>query len=412
MALPQGSDAGLDAEYDPFAAFTAKDSVVGDVRDPHPRMARVRREQGVERSSERIFAAGRTDVPPIFTVHRYDDVCHVLRETELFSSARYDQVTGPVMGRTILEMDPPEHQPHRSLVAQAFRPRALERWTDEMIRPLIDDLIDAFADRGHAELVREFTVRFPVMVIAAILGLPREHYNRFLRWSMELISVSQDWERGTAASAALREYLGEILRARREDPRDDLISELVMAEFEGHTLTDEEILPFLNLLLPAGAETTYRSSGNLLFGLLTHPDQLEAVRADRSLLPQAIEEGLRWEPPLLFIFRTAREDTELAGVPIPSGAQLMINLGSANRDETRWDDPDAFDIFRTMQQHVAFAHGPHMCLGMHLARMETRVAVEALFDRLPDLRLDPAAEDVHIHGLVFRSPTSLPVLFG
>jgi cytochrome P450 len=204
-----------------------------------------------------------------------------------------------------------------------------------------------------------------------------------------------------------------VLDDRRRSPRDDLVSELVRAEIDGDVLADEEIYSFLMLLLPAGVETTYRSTGNLLHLLLTHPDQLEAVRADRSLLPQAIEEGLRMEPPLLLTSRLAIRDGELGGVPVKAGAFVTPMLGAANRDPRRYPEPDRFDIFRDPKQHISFGNGPHMCLGMHLARMETRIAIDALLD-LPNLRRDPEAwarDDAHIHGQIFRSPTSLPVLF-
>ena len=181
---------------------------------------------------------------------------------------------------------------------------------------------------------------------------------------------------------------------------------------EGQRLTDEEIFSFLRLLLPAGVETTYRASGSLLFGLLQRPEQLKAVMDDRSLLPQAFEEAVRWEPPVTMILRRVTRNTELAGVPIEEGADVAIMLGAANHDERRFDDPDTFDIFRTGRQHVGFGFGVHVCLGMHLARMECRVAIETLFDRLSDLRWDPApGEDPHMEGLAFRSPTGLPVSF-
>ena len=185
-----------------------------------------------------------------------------------------------------------------------------------------------------------------------------------------------------------------------------------MAELDGERLDDEEIFSFLRLLLPAGVETTFRSSGNFIHALLTHPDQLDALRLDRSLMPQAIEEALRWEPPLLITSRVVTRDTELRGIPVPAGANVTVMLGAANRDPDRYREPDRFDIFRDPKQHISFGHGPHMCLGMHLARMETRVAVDALLDRLPDLRLDPEGDDPHIHGQIFRSPTALPALFG
>src|SRR5439155_23945598 len=188
---------------------------------------------------------------------------------------------------------------------------------DELLGAVVDELIDRFADRGRADLVREFTFPFPVMVIARILGLPREDYQKFQRWSIELISVGFDWDRGMAASRSLRDYFKGIVDQRRRDPADDLISDLCCAEIDGHQLTDEEIFAFLRLLLPAGAETTYRSSSNLLFLLLSHRDQLESLIKDRDLMPQAIEEGLRVEPPLLFIVRQATTDVELGGMTVP-----------------------------------------------------------------------------------------------
>jgi cytochrome P450 len=205
----------------------------------------------------------------------------------------------------------------------------------------------------------------------------------------------------------LHDYLIGFVTERRTAPADDLISVLA----QGRQLTDEEIVAFCRLLLPAGAETTYRSSGNLLFGLFTHPDQLDALRADRTLLPQAIEEGLRWECPLLTVVRLALEDTTVAGVKVPAGAVLIVHLGSANHDERRWDHPETFDIFRPQLPHLAFGGGAHVCLGMHLARMETRAVVNRLLDRLPGLRLDPEATPPAITGTSLRAPTALPVRF-
>jgi cytochrome P450 len=346
-----------------------------------------------------------------WTAFRFEDCSRILRSAKLFSSSGYDSTIGLVMGHMILGMDDPEHRLHRNLVAQAFREKALSRWEEELIGPICNELIDRFAGRGHAELVRELTFEFPVRVIARLLGLPEEDFAQFQRWSIELIGLGADIERGLAASESLKNYFAGVVADRRRTPRHDVISDLVTADIDGEKLTDEAINSFLLLLLPAGAETTYRSSGNLLFLLLTHPDQLAAVTGDRALLDQAIEEGLRVEPPLLLINRTATADVELSGVTVPAGADITTCLGSANHDETRWENPDTFDIFRTPQQHLAFAFGPHMCLGMHLARLETRVVLNAVLDRLPGLRLDPAGDDPHIRGLIFRSPTSVPVLF-
>jgi cytochrome P450 len=337
----------------------------------------------------------------------------VLKDGENFSSAAYAEVMGPVMGHTILEMDEPEHHLYRGLVQQAFSRKAMEGWERDLVRGVVDEHIDAFIDRdsGTADLVREVTFPFPVVVIARLLGLPREDLPAFHRRAVTIISAGFEMERAAQASQELYDYFCAIIDERRVHPSDDVISVLAQAELEGVRLNNDEICAFLRLLLPAGAETTYRSSSNLLWGLLSNTDQLDALRADRSLMPQAIEEGLRWEAPLIGIMRTAAHDTEVCGVPVPAGSTVAINIGSANHDETVWENPESFDIFRPQKQHLAFAWGPHMCLGLHLARMETRVLLTQLFDRLPNLRFDPDAEISPITGAIFRAPAALPVVW-
>jgi cytochrome P450 len=391
----------------------------GDVRDPYAGLAELRRASPVLQIDMAALGAAPTDTAsgwsdssaPSFVVASYELTHEVLRDAETFSSTVYEQTMGAVMGHTILEMDAPEHLRHRNLVAQGFRQRVLERWKDPVIAAAIHELIDAFAGDGHADLVRQLTFPFPVKVISRILGLPDEDWADFQRWAMEVSSVASDFDRAKRASETLAAYFKPILDERRTAPRDDLISELVRAQVDGHELTDEEIYSFLRLLLPAGSETTFCSSGSLLAGLLLDPAQLDAVRADRSLVPQAIEEALRWEAPVPFIVRRAMRDVSLAGVDVPAGSSLMIAVGAAGRDEAQYPDPDRFDIFRDPKQHMSFGFGPHMCLGMHLARLETAILLNAVLDRLPGLRLDPAADDVHVHGLHFRSPTTLPVVF-
>jgi cytochrome P450 len=409
---------GGDDGYDPFEEFN-RASGMGAVRDPYPIFGALRLQGPVARIDARAFASAASSgfkLPPgmsseIYVALSHEAVSHVLRDGETFSSGGYAESMGQVMGRTILQMDEPEHTRYRSLIQKAFSKKAIEGWERQLIAPVVHGLIDRFAGRGHAELVRELTFPFPVAVIAGMMGLPARDFPAFHRLAVELISITVDWERGMRASAGLREIFARVLAERRRAPREDLISVLAHAELEGTRLTDEEIYAFLRLLAPAGAETTYRSSSNLLFGLLSHPDQLEAVRADRSLLPQAIQEGLRWEPPLLNIMRRATRDTEVCGVAVPAGATISINLGAANRDPERYESPEAFDVFREAKANMAFAFGPHRCLGMHLALIETEVVLNALLDRLPGLRLDPAASDVHITGMIFRAPRALPVVF-
>ena len=398
-------------DYDPFEAFD--DVIGGVVRDPYPDLAEKRKSSPVLKGSllGREMMPPGMDIPESWTAFRFEDCSRILRSAKIFSSTGYDSTIGLVMGHMILGMDDPEHRLNRNLVSNAFRERSLARWEQDLIGPICNELIDRFAGRGAAELVRELTFEFPVRVIARLLGLPEEDFAQFQRWSIELIGLGADIERGLAASQSLKDYFATVVAERRRTPRHDVISDLVTAEIEGERLTDEAIYAFLLLLLPAGAETTYRSSGNLLFLLLTHPEQLAAVQRDRDLVDRAIEEGLRLEPPLLMIGRTTTREVEIAGVMLPAGAEITTCLGSANHDEARWEDPDSFDIFRAPQQHLAFAFGPHMCLGMHLARLETRVVLNAVLDRLPNLRLDPDGDDPHIRGMIFRSPTSIPVLF-
>lgn len=397
--------------FDDLEDFGAFDDVVsGDVRDPYTELARLRREEPVQRID--ISGMPHEESKPVFMVYRHEDVIKMLRDNETFSSSIIIDTFGDVLGQQVmLGMDEPQHGRHRALVSKAFSPRAVAGWEQELVIPVANLLIDRFADRGHADLVKEFNFEYPTRIIARILGLPEGDYEQFQRWSISLLSFTINPERGRAASLALRDYFTPILAARRLDPRNDLISRLADAEIDGQKLSDEEIFSFLRLLLPAGIETTYRSLGNLLFALLTHTDQLDAVRADRSLLPQAIEEGVRWDAPLLTITRVATCDTELSGVPIPAGSAVMPMLGAANRQDDRYANPNLFDIFRESKVHASWGHGAHVCLGSHLARMEMRDALGLMFDRLPNLRLDPDGADPHIRGQVFRSPTALPVRF-
>jgi cytochrome P450 len=397
--------------FDDLEDFGAFDDVVsGNVRDPYTELARLRREEPVQRID--MSGMPGEEGKPVFIVYRREDVAEMLRDNETYSSAIVLQAFGDVLGHGVmLGLDEPEHGRHRALVSKAFSQKALAHWEDELIGRVGNELIDGFVGKGRADLVKAFTFPYPTRIIARLLGLPEEDNPQFQRWSIPLLSFTINPERGKAASKTLEEYFTPILAARREDPRDDLISHLADAEIDGEKLADEEIFSFLRLLLPAGVETTYRSLGNLLFGLLSHPDQLDAVRAGRSLLPQAIEEAVRWEPPLLTITRVSTRDTVLGGVEIPAGCSVMPMLGAANRQGERYADPDRFDIFREARANIAWGHGVHVCLGMHLARLEMRVALNLLLDRLPDFRLDPGGDDPHIRGQVFRSPTSLPVLF-
>ncbi len=372
-------------------------------RDPHPTWRRGRAECPVR--IEEIF--GRKSC----RVLRHADAEGVLRDDASFSSRINQETIGPYMGQVLLAKDGGEHTRYRNLVSHAFRASALARWERELIRPAIEGLLDAVAPRGRADLVRDVTSRYPVQVIAGIVGVPVEDHARFQRWAQDITQGPIAPERALAASRAMRDYLEPIVSARRREPRDDLISDIVRAEIDGERLDDEHVYGFLRLLMPAGAETTFRVMGNTLLALLTHDGALARVRDDRALLPRAIEETLRWETSITMVNRVADRDTSVGGVDVPAGTSMLLVLSSANRDGQRYPDADAWDLDREPQPHLAFGWGRHLCLGMHLARLELAVGIGAVLDRLPNLRLDPDAPVPEITGSAFRGPEALPVVF-
>lgn len=379
------------ASFDPQLLF--------DHPDPYPMFAALRQTQPVMRSEfmNRIT----------WVVTRYDDCLAVLQDAETYSSKSNAEV-GKVMGRTLIEMDGKQHTRHRALVQSIFVPKGLDG-LEPMLQGLLDEIVGEFAGERRADLVAQFTERFPVQVMANMLGIPRADYARFQKWAIEIIGFSKDYPRGQAAAAAVREYLLPVIAERRARPTDDVISKLVTGTVDGQGLTDDEVVSFLRLLLPAGAETTFRLIGNLLFALLTERERWERVRHDRSLLPWAIEETLRWETSVLMVSRQTTREVVIRDVPVPADQMVSVVIASANRDEEHYDHPDVFDLDRRADDHLAFGFGRHHCLGYHLARLEVRLAAATLLDRFPDLRLDPDAPPPTITGLVFRSPKTLPV---
>jgi cytochrome P450 len=383
----------VSAAFDPQLMF--------DFPDPYPMFAEMRRTNPVSHVSMMNRES--------YVVTRYDDVAAVLRDGDTFSS-RANAEVGKFMGRTIIEMDGKEHTRHRAIISSIFSARAIDA-----LQPVIDafvhERIDGFVRDGRADLVTALTTVFPVQVIAHIVGVPRTDYASFMRWSLDLIAFSKNPQRGREASRTLHDYLQPIVREHRAAARDDVIAKLVTGTVEGVGLTDDEVISFLRLLMPAGAETTSRLMASMLFALLVEPERLERVRADRSLVPWAIEETLRWETPVLFVARQAMRATEIAGVAVPEGMTVSAVIASANRDETHYSDADRFDLDRHADDHLSFGFGRHFCLGYHLAKMEARAALTAVLDRLPGLRLDPEADPPRITGLAFRSPQTLRVRF-
>jgi cytochrome P450 len=381
------------AAFDPQFMF--------DFPDPYPMFAEMRRTAAV---SEFQVANRVSSV-----VTRYRDVEAVLKDGETFSSRANAEVS-KYFGRSILEMDGKEHTRTRGLVTPVFAVKALDAMAT-VIQSIALALVDGFAGDGRADLVSQLTTVFPVQVMATIVGVPREDYAQFMRWSLDLIAFSKDPARGRAASNILREYLLPFVRERRTTPTLDVISKLAIGRVDGEQLSDDEVINFLRLLLPAGAETTSRLMGSMFYALLTERERFERVAADPSLVPWAIEETLRWETPVLFVAREATRTTEIDGIEIPAGRMVSVVVASANRDETHYRDPDRFDLDRRADDHLSFGFGRHFCLGYHLAKVEARTALTTVLDRLPRLRLDPAAEPPRITGLAFRSPQKLAVRF-
>ncbi|OBH73924.1 cytochrome [Mycobacterium intracellulare] len=346
-----------------------------------------------------------------FTAYSFDAVKAVFTDNITFSTRIYEDVVRPLQGPTILEMQEPEHATYRRLHEFAFARSSMKRWDTELVGPLVDRTIAAFRGDKRADLVGAVFMPIPVRIIAALLGLPESDIGEFHRLAIDLLGFRADMETAMKASAEMKEYFVGVLADRRKSPKDDMVTILSQAEIDGVRMSDEQIYGFMRNLLPAGAETTSRSTASLAFALLTHTDQLDAVRADRGLLPQAIEEGIRWETPLLNFIREVTTDTDFFGLRIPKGSTMMVNLGSANHDETRWEDAESFNIFRDRKPHIGFGHGAHLCLGMHLARLESTKIFNALLDELPGLRLDPDAPPPYVTGTMFRSPPRLDVVW-
>ncbi|MFD5977880.1 MULTISPECIES: cytochrome P450 [Streptomyces] len=363
-----------------------------------------------------------------YIVSRYEDVERVFKDKKgEFSTENYDWQIEPVHGRTILQLSGREHAVRRALVAPAFRGSDLRDKFLPVIERNSRELIDRFRTTGSVDLVTDYASRFPVNVIADMLGLDKSDYDRFHGWYTAVIAflgnLSGDQEvirAGERTRVEFAEYMLPIIRERREAPGDDLLSVLCTAEVDGVRMSDEDIKAFCSLLLAAGGETTDKAIAAIFANLLRHPDQLAAVRADRELISRAFAETLRYTPPVHMIMRQSTTEVALSGGTVPAGATVTCLIGAANRDGKRYRDPDSFDIFRedlaatnafsAAADHLAFALGRHFCVGALLAKAEVEIGVGQLLDAMPDIRLadgfDPAE-----HGVFTRGPQSLPVRF-
>jgi cytochrome P450 len=346
-------------------------------------------------------------------VFRYDDVQRVLTEHALFSSRMGGDdpsETGQLFAASLISTDPPRHRQLRSLVTQAFTPRAVEALAPR-ISTLTEELLDGIASTGTADLIEELAYPLPVIVIAELMGIPAEDRNRFKLWSDAIVSQTRGGAEDAdhATNREMTEYFLAMIERRRSRPGNDLISNLLAAEIEGQKLSVAELLGFCSLLLVAGNETTTHLIGNAVLCFTEAPGTIERLLADPALLPQAIEEVLRFRSPVQSMYRVTAAATTLGGVPVPAGAPLVAWIGSANRDERQFQRPDLFDIHRGPTRHLAFGQGIHFCLGAPLARLEARIALTAALSRLPGLELTAGTRLERMDSTIIYGLKELPV---
>jgi cytochrome P450 len=349
-------------------------------------------------------------------VFRYEDVLSVLSEHQRFSSNFALGVSpdenASALAASLISTDPPRHRQLRNLVTQAFTPRAVEALAPR-IAQIVDELLAVVAENGEMDVIHDLAYPLPVIVIAEMLGVPPEERAMFKRWSDEVVSTPADFENVELSSAhyEMGAYFYGLLEQRRTNPRDDLISALVRAEIDGQHLTEIELIGFCMLLLIAGNETTTNLIANTVLCLDENPEATAELIARPELLPSAIEESLRFLSPVQSMFRVARAETDIAGVRIPMHAHLVAWIGSANRDQAQFREPDRFDIRRTPNRHLAFGHGIHFCLGAPLARLEAKTALSALLTRFGHLTIRDRRELSPLPSTIVYGVRDLPVSF-
>ena len=388
--------------------------------NPYPAYAQLR-------STEPVHRVTAPDGRGLWLVTRYEDALVVFKDERFVKDYRNalteEQLAGLptipealwLLTRNMLDTDPPDHTRLRALVQKAFTPRLIERMRPR-IQAIAGGLLDAVEGRGEMDLIDDYAFPLPIIVIAELLGVPAEDRDKFREWSDVGASGNMTEEYLATmlpAMEAFTDYLRAMFEEKREKPREDLFSKLVQAEEAGEKLTEDELIAMAFLLLVAGHETSVNLIGNGTLALLTHPDQLEHLKSDPSLIKHAIEELLRYDGPVeKSTERFAREDVELGGQLIPRGEMVLLVIAAADRDPARFDDPDALDITREDTRHLAFGKGIHHCLGAPLARMEGQIAISTLLRRMPNLRLKEQPEALRWRpGLILRGLHSLPVAF-
>ena len=388
--------------------------------DPYPAFARMREDSPVCPVTSARFDS--------YLITGFDDAKAALTDPRLSKDLygpgqHYLKIFGPnseALNKNMLNADPPEHTRLRRITSQAFAPRRIEALRPRVAR-IVDDLLDKVIPQGQSELMHDFAIPLPMMVISELLGIPETDHDRVLEWTQVIRTSgssgrSPEVERAAVQEAQLRlhHYLENLVQDKRAHPADDMISALIDSCDHDGKLAEREIVTTTFLLLFAGHQTTADFIGNAVVALLTNPDQLELLRATPDLLPSAIEELLRFDGPLPVASpRIAAEDIDYQGVRIPSGSIVGVVINAANHDPAHFDDPDRLDLFRERGPHLGFGHGVHYCLGVSLARMEAQIASGALLRRLPGLRLAVPVEELRRlpAGSPFRGLLELPVRF-
>jgi len=393
--------------------------------DIYPRLAELRRQTPVMRGSlHELFGHG---VPaelfikerPHYVTLNFAAADRALNENDLFSSRIWDEHFGiRAVGRTILNMVGEEHRHVRGAVQTMFTMLHANRWwKPKWIEGIVEELVSAFEKDGRTDLNQTLCAKLPMLTITRALGLDDSDAVSFRHDLVVSVMFTTPADERAKAAAAVRATLLKAMDVRRDAPREDILSGLMRAEIADEDgrrrkLTDDEVLNYCRILMIAGGGTTWRQLGITLMALLSEPENWERIKADRSLIEPAIRESLRWNCTDPLFFRLVERDTELCGVQLPAGAILEVCLGAANRDPSRWENPDRFDLDRPRQRHLGFAGGPHTCLGMFVAQAEMQVALNVLADRFPRLRLDPhATPPTMAGGLDARGVTHMQVRF-
>jgi len=398
--------------------------------DLHAAYAQMRKESPVfpENFMEKLGVpsiAGVDPDRPCYTLFKYDDVMRVMRDSTLFTSGFIAEGLGAFFDGLILTaMDGEEHKKMRNLLQPVFMPDTVNRWkADRIDRVIREEFLEPMVADKQADLM-DFALYFPIRVIYSLIGFPEdrpEEIKQYAAWALAILKGPQvDPAKAEAAKKeameavqALYGAIREVVEQRRAEggEGDDLISRLIVAEYEGESLDDHQITTFVRSLLPAAGETTTRTFGTLMTLLLERPELLARIREDRSLINKAIDEAVRFEPVATFKVRQAAQDTEIRGVQVPKGAMVSCIVSSANRDEDAFEDADTFNIDRRQKPSFGFGFGPHMCIGQFVAKTEINCAVNAILDLMPNIRLDPSKPAPEITGAQLRGPHSLPVVW-